>query len=172
MTDPSTDNTGITETDLGFLHRVIELSGESRQQGHHPFAALVVDADGVILSEKGNNSIPPEGDPTQHAELTAAAEAATKRTLEELSGATLYTSAEPCVMCTGAVYWTGIGRIVYALSEKKLAKLTGDDPENPTFDLPCREVAARGQRAIEIHGPALEDEAAAQHIGFWRPTEG
>lgn len=172
MTDNLTDNTGITETDLGFLRRAIALSADSKQRGRHPFAALVVDADGVVLSEKGNNSMPPEGDPTQHAELTAAAEAATKRTLEELAGATNYTSAEPCVMCTGAVYWTGIGRIVYALSEKKLATLTGDDPENPTFDLPCREVAARGQRVIEIHGPALEDEAAAPHLGFWQPTEG
>jgi len=172
MTDNITDNTRITETDLGFLRRAIALSEDSKQRGRHPFAALVVDADGVVLSEKGNNSMPPEGNPTQHAELTAADEAATKRTLEELGGATLYTSAEPCVMCTGAVYWTGIGRIVYALSEKKLATLTGDDPENPTFDLPCRKVAARGQRVIEIHGPALEDEAAAPHLGFWRPTEG
>ncbi|MGO2515567.1 MAG: nucleoside deaminase, partial [Corynebacterium variabile] len=99
MTDNLTDNAGLTETDLVFLRRAIELSEESKQRGRHPFAALVVDADDVVLSEKGNNSMPPEGDPTQHAELTAAAEAATKRTLEELIGATLYTSAEPCVMC-------------------------------------------------------------------------
>lgn len=70
-------------------------------------------------------------------------------------------------MCTGAVYWTGIGRIVYALSEHRLLELTGDDPENPTFDLPCREVLSRGQREIEVLGPRLEDEAAAAHAGFW-----
>ena len=71
---------------------------------------------------------------------------------EELAEATLYTSAEPCVMCTRPVYW--------------LRELTGDDPENPIFDLPCREVLSRGQRMIDVVGPVLEDEAAAAHEGF------
>src|SRR5699024_11581638 len=75
----------------------------------------------------GNNSLPPTGDPTQHAELRAASAAARQCSPEELAEATLYTSAEPCVMCTGAVYWTGIGRIVYALSERRLLELTGED---------------------------------------------
>ena len=70
-------------------------------------------------------------------------------------------------MCAGAVYWCGIGRVVYALSEEKLLELTGAHPENPTFSLPCREVLARGQRHIEILGPALEEEAALPHLGFW-----
>jgi hypothetical protein len=46
--------------------------------------------------------------------------------------------------------------------------LTGDHPENPTFSLPCREVFARGQRPIAVIGPALEDEAAEPHRGFWK----
>ena len=86
-----------------------------------------------------------------------------------LAGATLYSSAEPCAMCAGAIYWCGIGRVVYALSEHALLGLTGDHPENPTFSLPCREVFARGQRPIEVVGPALEAEAAAAHAGFWTP---
>ncbi len=72
-------------------------------------------------------------------------------------------SAEPCVVCTGATYWTGIGRIVYALSERRLLELNGDDPENPTFDLPCREVLSRGQRETDVVGPLLEEEAAMAH---------
>jgi tRNA(Arg) A34 adenosine deaminase TadA len=86
---------------------------------------------------------------------------------EELAAATLYSSAEPCAMCAGAIYWCGIGRVVYALSEHRLLDLTGDHPENPTFALPCREVLTRGQRHVEILGPCLEDEAAAAHFGFW-----
>jgi len=70
-------------------------------------------------------------------------------------------------MCAGAIYWCGIGRVVYALSEHKLLGLTGDHPENPTFALPCREVFARGQRSVEVAGPYLEDEAAVPHYGFW-----
>ena len=70
-------------------------------------------------------------------------------------------------MCAGAIYWAGIGRLVYGLSESRLLALTGSHPENPTLALPCREVFARGQRAIEVAGPLLEDEAAAVHAGFW-----
>ena len=70
-------------------------------------------------------------------------------------------------MCAGAIYWCGIGRVVYGLSEARLLELTGSHPENPTLSLPCREVFARGQRMVEVIGPALEDEAAAVHAGFW-----
>lgn len=71
-------------------------------------------------------------------------------------------------MCAGAIYWSGIGRVVYGLSEERLLALTGNHPENPTLRLPCREVFARGQRTIKVIGPLLEDEAAAVHAGFWR----
>lgn len=111
--------------------------------------------------------MPPEGDPTQHAELRAVADAAKKLSPEALARCTLYTSAEPCCMCSGAVYWCNIGRVVYALSERKLLELTGAHPENPTFSLPCREVFAKGQRDIQVIGPVLEDEAAKPHVGFW-----
>jgi tRNA(Arg) A34 adenosine deaminase TadA len=149
------------------LRRAIALSAMARAAGRHPFAATVIAADGRVLAEAGNNSQPPEGDPTQHAELRAAQTAFRAGTAEQLAGATLYTSAEPCAMCAGAIYWCGIGRVVYALSEHRLLELTGDHPENPTFSLPCREVFARGQRRVEVLGPALEDEAAAAHTGFW-----
>jgi hypothetical protein len=45
--------------------------------------------------------------------------------------------------------------------------ITGDHPENPTLDLPCRAVFASGQRPVEVIGPLLEDEAAASHETFW-----
>ena len=85
----------------------------------------------------------------------------------ELATATLYTSTEPCAMCAGAIYWGGVSRVVFGLSERGLLALTGDDPENPTFDLPCREVFAHGQRPVEVVGPLPEDEARALHDGFW-----
>ncbi|SOZ35578.1 MULTISPECIES: nucleoside deaminase [Cupriavidus] len=166
ITDPS--GAELSQLDLELLRRSIALSDESRARGRHPFAALVADAAGNVIASAGNNSMPPEGDPTQHAELVAAAQAARVLPPEQLAGCTLYTSAEPCCMCAGAVYWTGIGRVVYALSEHKLLGLTGDHPENPTFSLPCREVFARGQRKVEVVGPVLEDEAAASHAGFWQ----
>lgn len=158
----------LTEQDAQHLRYCIALSRRVRDSGKHPFAAIVVDAAGNIVAEAGNDSLPPEGDPTRHAELVAAGLAARRLSPEQLAGATLYTSAEPCAMCAGAIYWCGIGRVVYALSEHQLLGLTGDHPENPTFALPCREVFARGQRHIEVTGPCLEEEAAAAHAGFWQ----
>lgn len=153
--------------DIAFLRHCIALSRQVRDAGKHPFAAIVVDENGQIVAEAGNDSLPPEGDPTRHAELVAAGLAARRLTPDALARATLYSSAEPCAMCAGAIYWCGIGRVVYALSEHRLLGLTGDHPENPTFALPCREVFARGQRAIEVLGPCIEDEAADPHRGFW-----
>ena len=159
---------GVSQQDLQLLRQSIELAEEAKARGRHPFAAVVADRNGKIIASAGNNSMPPEGDPTQHAELAAAAKAARLLGPEELAQCTLYTSAEPCCMCAGAIYWTGIGRVVYALSEHALLALTGDHPENPTFSLPCREVFARGQRQIPVLGPMLEHEAAQAHVGFWK----
>lgn len=158
----------LTGEELCFLRGAIAEAEQAKEGGRHPFGAIVVDASGNVVARAGNNSTPPEGDPTQHAELRAAAAAFRVLGPEGMAAATLYTSAEPCAMCTGAAYWTGVGRIVYALSERRLLELTGDNPENPTFSLPCRDVASRGQRRIDVVGPLLEDEAAAAHEGFWR----
>jgi tRNA(Arg) A34 adenosine deaminase TadA len=157
----------LNATDLALLRESIALSAASRNQGRHPFAALVADEHGNVVARAGNNSMPP-GDPTQHAELLAVAAAAQVLSPEQMGKATLFTSAEPCCMCAGAVYWTNVGRVVYALSEHKLLELTGAHPENPTFSLPCREVFARGQRPVAVVGPLLEDEAAVPHHGFWK----
>ena len=72
-------------------------------------------------------------------------------------------------MCAGAIYWAGIGRVVYGMTEKELLAQTGADPQNPTFDLPCREVFARGQKEIEVVGPfpELVKEIAEVHKGYW-----
>ena len=72
-------------------------------------------------------------------------------------------------MCAGAIYWAGIGRVVYGMTEKDLLAQTGADPQNPTFDLPCRVVFARGQKAIEVVGPfpELVEEITDVHRGYW-----
>jgi tRNA(Arg) A34 adenosine deaminase TadA len=157
-----------SERDFSWLRRTFVLADEAKAAGRHPFASVVVDGGGRMVAEAGNNSLPPEGDPTQHAEVVAAARAARLLTPRELAACTLYTSAEPCCMCAGAIYWCNIGRVVYALSEERLLALTGNHPENPTLSLACRKVFASGQRAVAVVGPCLEDEAARLHAGFWR----
>jgi tRNA(Arg) A34 adenosine deaminase TadA len=82
----------------------------------------------------------------------------------------MVTTVEPCAMCTGALYWANIGRLVYGLEEAKLLALTGNDAKNPTMDLPSRSVLASGQKRVEVHGPfpEIEDELVAPHRDFWR----
>jgi tRNA(Arg) A34 adenosine deaminase TadA len=156
-----------TPADLAFLRRAFVLARAAKAAGNHPFGAVVVDESGRAVAEAGNNSHPPGGDPTQHAELAAAARAARVLSPADLAKATLYTSAEPCCMCAGAIYWCNIGRVVYALSEERLLELTGNHPENPTLALGCRRVFASGQHPVRVLGPLLEDEAAEVHLGFW-----
>jgi len=156
------------DADSLYLRRAIALSERARTNGRHPFAALIVAPSGEVLAAAENRAIGPDCDATGHAELEAVRAASRHHSPEALAAATLYSSAEPCAMCAGAIYWSGIGRVVYGLSEKRLLALSGNHPENPTLRLPCREVFARGQRAIEVIGPSLEDEAAAAHAGFWR----
>lgn len=160
-------NNPASQRDMALLRDVIALSDKSKRDGRHPFAAIIADENGNVIATAGNNSMPPLGDPTQHAELRAAALAARSHSPAQLLKSTLYTNAEPCAMCSGAIYWCGIGRVVYAMSETRLLGITGNHPENPTLSLPCREVFAAGQRKVEVIGPLIEDEAAIVHEGFW-----
>jgi len=156
-----------TQQDLAYLRRAIELALEARNDGRHPFGSLIVNDRGEVVVEARNNAVRPNGEPTQHAEMIACSQAARLLGDDDLARCTLYTSTEPCAMCAGAIYWTGIGRVVFALSEAGLFRHTGNHEQNPTLDLPCREVFARGQRQIVVLGPLLEDEAEIVHKGFW-----
>jgi tRNA(Arg) A34 adenosine deaminase TadA len=157
----------LSERDAHFLRRSFEVARHAMKNGNHPFGAVLVGSAGKVLIEAGNGYMPSH-DGTAHAERLLATMACTTIDAQTLRGATIYSSAEPCAMCAGAIYWAGIGRLVYGLSEHRLRGLTGDHPENPTLNLPCREVFASGQRPIEVIGPVLEDEAAALHDGVWR----
>jgi tRNA(Arg) A34 adenosine deaminase TadA len=152
--------------DEHFLRRSFEVARRSLTHGNHPFAAILVDDKENVLIEVENGYMPSR-DGTAHAERLLATRACTTLTPDLLAKATLYSSAEPCAMCAGAIYWAGIGRVVYGLSEHRLRAVTGNHPENPTLDLPCREVFQSGQRPTEVIGPLLEDEAEALHAGAW-----
>ena len=154
-----------SEQDLIFLRQAIELARAAREHGAHPFGSLIVDENGQVLVTARNNAVPPKGDPTQHAERLACSLVGRQFSPAQLAKCTLYTSTEPCAMCAGAIYWTGIGRVVYALSAKGLYSLTGSD--TPALDIPCREVFARGQRPTIVEGPFIEEEAALVHHNFW-----
>lgn len=150
------------------LRRAFDVARQSRNRGDHPFGALLVDAEGTLLMEQGNGFSERGGDMTAHAERLLATRASRAYGPAFLASCTLYSSAEPCAMCAGAIYWVGIGRVVYGQAERSLKAMTGDHQENPTLDLPCRTVFAAGQRKVEVIGPLLEEEAAALQDDFWR----
>jgi tRNA(Arg) A34 adenosine deaminase TadA len=154
------------ERDAHFLRRSFDVARRSMTHGNHPFGAILVDGSGKVLIECENGYMPAH-DGTAHAERLLATEACRTLPADVLADATMYSSAEPCAMCAGAIYWAGIGRLVYGLSEHRLRDYTGNHPENPTLDLPCRAVFASGQRPTEVVGPLLEDEAGAMHEGVW-----
>jgi len=117
--------------------------------------------------EQGNRALVPVRDPTAHAETLAAGLVARRHGPDELAGFTLYSNAEPCAMCAGAIYWAGIGLVVFGLTERDLLDMTGDHPDNPTMDLPCRDVFASGQHRVDVVGPVLVDEALRAFEGYW-----
>jgi tRNA(Arg) A34 adenosine deaminase TadA len=153
--------------DEALLRKAFDVARRSRAAGDHPFGSVLADGEGRVLMEQGNGYTSEGGDRTAHAERLLASRAARTHGIEFLARCTLYTSAEPCAMCAGAIYWAGIGRVVYGQSEKALKAQTGAHEENPTLDLPCAVVFAAGQRPTEIVGPLLEDEAAQLQADFW-----
>ena len=153
--------------DEALLRRSFAVALKAREGGDHPFGCLLADADGKVLMEQGNGYSAEGSDRTAHAEKLLASRAAKAYDTAFLQQCTLYTSAEPCAMCSGALYWAGIGRVVFGQTEKDLKAQTGAHEENPTLDLPCHIVFAAGQRTTEIVGPLLEAEAAKLQADFW-----
>jgi tRNA(Arg) A34 adenosine deaminase TadA len=157
----------IRDYDERLLRASFAVAARAREGGDHPFGAVLADGHGNVLREQGNGYSAEGHDRTAHAEKLLASWAARNLTLDELQDCTLYSSAEPCAMCAGAIYWAGIGRVVFGQTERDLKAQTGAHEENPTLDLPCRVVFEAGQRPTELVGPLLEEEAARLQADFW-----
>ena len=159
-----------TRRDIELLYETARIATESRDGGNHPFGALLADAQGKILMEQGNEVVSTHND-CGHAETMLLMRASKAYDRAFLATCSLYTSIEPCAMCTGALYWSNVGRLVYALTEERLLEMTGSNPENPTFNLPSRVVINHGQKEIVVVGPVddadLEERIVADHTGFW-----
>ncbi|MBQ9917753.1 MAG: nucleoside deaminase [Microbacterium sp.] len=160
----TTDTLDSTET--AHLRRAIQVSIDARAHGNHPFGAILVTGDGRIL--EAENTVVTDRDVTGHAETNLVRRAWRELDATELAASTLYTSCEPCAMCAGAMFWAGIGRMVYALSGRGLIALAESGEDGRELDLPSREVFAGGSQPTVVSGPHLEDEAAEPHRGFWR----
>lgn len=132
------------------LRRAIELAATARKSGNPPFGSLLAGPDGTVIAEDHNTSIT-DSDISAHPELKLAKWAARELDPETAAGTTMYTSCQPCGMCTGAIEVSGLGRVVYALSNEQLSSLK----------------PAGGWPEFALDGPALFDEARVPVEGYY-----
>jgi tRNA(Arg) A34 adenosine deaminase TadA len=144
----------MTEDDERHLRRAIELAGEARSAGDMPFGSLLVGPDGDVLAEDRNTVISGR-DISAHPELKLARWAGRELAPDVARRTTMYTSCEPCPMCTGAIARSGLGRVVFALSGEQLGGLRPPG------------VAAPDAATVALEGPALFDEARVPVDGFY-----
>jgi guanine deaminase len=111
--------------DKTFLSKAIEIAASGIKNGGGPFGA-VISKNGKIIAES-NNKVILNNDPTAHAEILAIRKAADLLGTHDLSGCMLYASCEPCPMCLGAIYWSGIERVVYASDRLDAAAIGFND---------------------------------------------
>jgi len=140
----------LTATEETLLRRAVELARQGRAAGEAPFGSLLADAGGAVLAESWNTVLGDE-DISAHPELKLARWAARNLDPETAAGATLYTSCQPCGMCSGAIDRSGLGRVVYALSGDQLDALKpgGGFPHVPQL------------------GPALPEEGRDAVAGYY-----
>lgn len=152
-----------------YLKEGLKDAKKAVKNNNMPFGAVLVDQNGNIILRQENIELT-EADCTGHAETQLMVKASKKYEKEFLKNCTLYTTVEPCAMCSGAIYWGNVGRVVFGLSERDLLAITGNDPQNPTLDLPCREVFKKGQKEIEVIGPLkeLKEELTAFYQDFFK----
>ncbi len=149
-----------------FLRRAFALAEMGLARGERPFGAVIVDSDGRILGE-GYNCTIEQGDVTAHAEITAIRRACAAADRDWFARCTLYSSAEPCAMCAGSIYWANIRRVVFGLSEARLRNLRNVSERTAALTMNCEAVLATGGHSIEVVGGVLEDEAIKPHLAFW-----
>jgi tRNA(Arg) A34 adenosine deaminase TadA len=156
----------MNKVDVDYLRESILIAQQAREHGNHPFGALLVDENNQVVL-RAENTVNTGQDLTGHAETNLVRLASREFSLEQLARCTLYASTEPCAMCAGAIHWSHIGRVVFALSEADLYDIAGPSPEH--LLLPCLEVFQHSQQAVEVSGPCAEvdQEARAVQAGFW-----
>ncbi len=145
---------------MELIKKTIDLSKQAVANGNHPFAALLVVDNEIIL--EALNTVNTENDSNCHAELNLVSLANRKFGSEKLKKAILYSSTEPCAMCSGAIYWSGIRKVVYGCSTEKLAEITGGG-----LVISSKKLFSYGSELVETIGPILEEDAAEVHKNFW-----
>ena len=158
----------IAESDAPHLRHAFALAAKARARGDRPFAAVIVAEDGTTLAEGLSTQGAGGGGTLAHSEMNACQAAIAARIPRpRLRRATIYCSGEPCSMCASAIFYTGVGRVVYGLSAAAILHLRNAQPHTAGLALSCRAVLDSAAEPVEVVGPCLEAEGAVPHQGYW-----
>ena len=143
-----------------FMLAAIEQANLARERGDYAIGVVIV-WDGEIYS-RGANMTKTSQDPTNHAEIVAIREAVKKLGLRHLEGAILYSTNEPCIMCSGASVWAKLAGIIYGSRWEDMRdyanRNSNDDYRWRTIELSCREVISKSPEKIEVIGGFMREE--------------
>ena len=145
-----------TPQDEAFMQTAIDASQTAVDAGDMPFGAVLTSAEGVGLLVARNNQVT-SGDCTGHAEMVLVRDATRMLGAKSMEGATVYASGEPCAMCSGAMFWAKIKRVVYAASTQDIVNALGV----PMLPITSSTVLANAQPAMQVQGPLLQAQALA-----------
>ena len=144
----------LTDADIAPMQQAIAASRAALAAGNQPYGAALVSPQGQLLLTAQNRQVT-EDDCTAHAELELVRQAIRQLGASALLGGTVYASGEPCAMCSGALFWAGVRRVVFAVPHDDMARILGGRL------LPIRAAAVLGSGLppVEVDGPLLADEA-------------
>jgi tRNA(Arg) A34 adenosine deaminase TadA len=138
-----------TAENVTWMNRAIEVAAASVNRGNHPFGAVLVVENSIVL--EAENTVLTEQDPTRHAEMNLVSAACRTLPSDALGESILFASTEPCAMCLGAIYWSGIKSVVFACRASVLEEIAG-------AGLGCRAntIFRNSTDPPRIKGPLLE----------------
>jgi len=148
------------DADLAFMARALELARRGdKVEGASPIGCVIV-LDGQVVAE-GHNEVGIRHDPTAHAEMVAIREAGAALERDELRGATLYSTLQPCGMCTMASIWSRIDRIVYGAGRDDVHRMYFEDRHLDTMNF----IRDAYRKEMPVVGGVMRAECAALYYG-------
>lgn len=141
-------------TDEEYMQQALKEAIKAYDAGEVPVGALIVMNDRVIA--RAHNQVELLNDCTAHAEILALTTAFNFLGSKYLPDATLYVTLEPCLMCSGALYWSKIGRIVFGANDEKNGYRKSTGEKNPFHP------------KTELIGGILKDESARLMKDFFK----
>ena len=144
------------------LRATFTVAKQSEKNGNLPYGCIMADEQGNIIMT-GENSVITDNDALGHAEINLISAASRKYDVEYLHKCTIFTSDEPCSMCSSAIFWGGIGHLVFGLSKSRFYAEFGRENPDIDFEISSRKILAAGGRKVKVVGPLLEEEALQLH---------